>query len=95
MPDVVAAYQKYHDKGLAIAGISLDPDKETMISFTKAHGMTWPQYFDGKVWQNDIATTYGVHSIPAMWLIDKKGMLVTMNARDDLNQRIEKLLAQP
>jgi thiol-disulfide isomerase/thioredoxin len=95
VPNVVAAYQKYHDKGFEIVGVSLDQDKDAMQTFTKSHGMTWPQYFDGKVWKNDISTRFGIDSIPAMWLIDKKGMLVTMNGRDDLAGQVEKLLNAP
>ena len=56
--------------------------------------MAWPQYFDGKGWQNEISSRFGIQSIPAMWLVDKKGMLVETNARKDLEQKVEKLLAE-
>jgi hypothetical protein len=26
--------------------------------------MTWPQYFDGKVWENEIAQRFGIKGIP-------------------------------
>jgi thiol-disulfide isomerase/thioredoxin len=95
VPDVVATYQKFHDKGFEVVGISLDKDKAAVLTFTKEHGMVWPQYFDGKGWDNDISKGYGINSIPAMWLVDQKGMLVTMTARDDLAGQVEKLLAAP
>jgi thiol-disulfide isomerase/thioredoxin len=95
VPNVVAAYQKYHDQGFEIVGVSLDQDKDAMLAFTKEHGMTWPQYFDGKVWKNEISTSYGINSIPAMWLVDKKGMLVATNAREDLAGQVGKLLQAP
>jgi thiol-disulfide isomerase/thioredoxin len=95
VPNVVAAYQKYHGKGFEIVGVSLDQDKEAMLAFTKEHGMMWPQYFDGKGWDNAISKGYGIDSIPAMWLVDKKGMVATTDGRDDLSGQVEKLLAAP
>ena len=57
--------------------------------------MVWPQYFDGKGWGNAIASANGVRAIPAMWLIDKKGVLVTKNAREDLDGDVARALAAP
>jgi thiol-disulfide isomerase/thioredoxin len=93
VPNVVAAYQKYHGKGFEIVGVSLDQDKDAMLAFTKDHGMTWPQYFDGKVWKNDISTSYDINSIPSMWLVGKDGKLITEDAREDLAGQVEKALA--
>jgi thiol-disulfide isomerase/thioredoxin len=47
LPNVLAAYKKYHDKGFEIIGISLDRDENALKSFIKENGMVWPQYFDG------------------------------------------------
>ena len=95
VPSVVAAYGKYHDKGFEVVGISLDQDKDALQSFVKEKGMAWPQYYDGKGWDNEISTRYGIDSIPAMWLLDKKGMLVSTDASEDLDAAIAKLLAAP
>jgi len=95
VPNVVAAYQKYHDKGFEIVGVSLDQDKDALMSFTKDHGMVWPQYFDGLGWDNAVSKSFGIQSIPAMWLVGKDGKLITTNARDDLAGDIEKALAAP
>jgi thiol-disulfide isomerase/thioredoxin len=95
VPNVVAAYKKYHDKGFEIVGVSLDQDKDKMLAYTKENGMTWPQYFDGEGWGNKISTGYDIHSIPAMWLIDKKGALATTEGRSDLDGQVAKLLAAP
>jgi thiol-disulfide isomerase/thioredoxin len=94
VPHVVEAYKKLHDKGFEIVGISLDQNKEKLLAFTKEKGVTWPQYFDGKGWQNEISSKFGIDSIPAMWLIDKQGMLATTQARGDLAGEVEKLLAK-
>lgn len=72
VPNVVANYEKYHDKGFEILGISLDQAKaeEKLANFTKEKKMTWPQVYDGKWWQAKVGQTYAIDSIPAMFLID-------------------------
>lgn len=94
MPHVLSAYQKYHDKGFEIVGISLDSDKNRMLKITAEKGMVWPQYFDGKRWSNDIVTKFGIREIPAMWLISKKGLIATTSAHENLEGTIQKLLAE-
>jgi len=94
LPNVIKAYQELHPKGFEIVGISLDQDKEKLMAFVKEKGMEWPQYFDGKGWQNEISTKYGISSIPAMWLVNKKGMVVSTNARGGLEETVAKLLAE-
>lgn len=94
LPNVLKAYEKLHPKGFEIVGISLDKDKEKLEAFTKEKGMTWPQFFDGKGWENEMAQRFGIHSIPAMWLVDKKGMLVSTSVRGHLEEEVEKRLAE-
>jgi thiol-disulfide isomerase/thioredoxin len=94
VPNVVAAYKKYHDKGFEVVGISLDKDKDAVLRVTKAQGMTWPQYFDGKGWQNSISSSYGINSIPTMWLINKNGLIASTEARGNLDSEIVKLLGE-
>ncbi len=94
VPNVVATYKKLHDKGFEIIGISLDQDKSALTKFTKDKEMTWLQYFDGKGWDNEISTRFGIRSVPAMWLVDKEGKLVSTNARGNLEAQVEALLAK-
>lgn len=94
IPHVKAAYQELHSKGFEIVGISLDRDKTKLTKFTADQKMEWPQYFDGKYWDNEISKKYEIQSIPAMWLVDKKGNLRDMNGREDLKTKVEKLLAE-
>ena len=94
VPNVVAAYKKYHSNGFEIIGISLDNNKDTMLKVTREKEMTWPQYFDGKGWKNEISSSFQIHGIPSMWLVNKKGIVVTTEARGKLDAEIEKLLAE-
>ena len=95
VPHVVAAYRKYNKRGFEVIGISLDENKKALLSFAKKHRMSWPQYFDGQGWKNAIATDFGIHSIPAMWLVGKDGRLITTNARGDLAGAVQAALKAP
>jgi thiol-disulfide isomerase/thioredoxin len=93
LPNVLAAYRKYHDKGFEIVGISLDQDEKKLRACLTGKGMTWPQFFDGKGWQNAVAVDYGIQSIPATFLLDKDGKVVRKGLRGPaLERAIEKLL---
>ncbi len=94
LPHVKEAYDKLHSQGFEIVGISLDKDKDKLTAFVGEHKMEWPQFFDGLYWQNKYAVQFGIESIPAMWLIDKKGILRDVNARADLSDSVTKLLAE-
>ena len=94
-PKVKAAYEKYHDKGFEIVGISFDYKEEPLRRFIQKRGMPWPQYFDGQAWLNPYSLNYGICGIPTMWLVDKKGILREVNAAEELSAKIEKLLAEP
>ena len=95
IPNVVATYKDLHKDGFEIVGISLDKDKEKLVSFTSQAGMTWPQYFDGKMWSNEISSRFGINAIPAMWLVDKKGFVRSTEARgSELADQVKKLLAE-
>ena len=94
VPKVVETYEKLHGKGFEIVGISFDQDKSKLESFTKDKNMKWVQYFDGKGWENQFGKKFGINSIPRMWLVNKKGLVVDTNGREDLEAKVEKLLAE-
>jgi thiol-disulfide isomerase/thioredoxin len=94
LPNVKATYDKLHDKGFEIVGISFDQDKDALDKTLKEKEMTWPQYFDGKMWQNKYGQEFGINAIPAMWLIDKQGNLRDIEVRGALEEKVAKLLAE-
>ncbi len=95
IPNVVATYNKYHSQGFDIIGVSLDKDRQKLLSFTKENNMTWPQYFDGQFWQNKLAVKYGVEAIPATYLLDGNGVIIAKDLRGEaLEQAVGKTLAK-
>ncbi len=81
MPNVIAVYKQYHDQGFEIVGISLDQDKQALLAFLQANDIRWPQYFDGKGWNSELARKYGVESIPSTYLLDAEGRILAKNLR--------------
>lgn len=94
LPTLKKVYDAYHAKGFEIIGISLDDKKEDLLEFTRKKGMPWPQYFDGKHWNNDISFRFGITAVPTQWLVDKKGILRVTEARSNLESLVEKLLKE-
>lgn len=81
MPNVVANYAKYKDKGLEIVGVSFDQKKEAWLKAVADLGMTWPQMSDLKGWQCQAHDVYGINSIPASILLDPQGNIIAVDLR--------------
>ena len=94
LPELKTVYRELQPKGLEIVGISLDENKEKLLKFVAQQGMTWQQYFDGRGWENKFAREFEITSIPAMWLFDRKGNLRELNARENLPDKVERLLRE-
>ena len=91
MPNVVAAYNRYKDKGLEIIGVSFDSKKLQWSAAVEKLGMTWPQMSDLKGWESSAAAVYGIRSIPSNILIDPQGKIVAMDLRE---QKLLDVLAE-
>jgi peroxiredoxin len=95
MPNVVELYKKKHAKGLEIVGVSLDNGDEQLRSTIKEHGISWPILSDHGGWKNAIARKWGVSSIPATFVLDKKGVIRETNLRGEaLDAAVTKLLEE-
>jgi thiol-disulfide isomerase/thioredoxin len=96
LPNVKKVYAAYRDKGFEIVSIALDrtEDRQKLVDMVAKENMPWPQYFDGKYWQTDISVKYGITGIPAMFLLDKSGRLVSTAARGPkLEEEVKRYLA--
>lgn len=83
MPNVIAAYNKYHSRGFDIVGVSLDEasGQATLPAFLQQNKMPWRQFCDGKGWNDELAVKYGIHSIPASFLLDATGKVIAVSPR--------------
>ncbi len=99
LPRVKKAYIDYHAKGLEVLGVTCDSDVNALKEFLdKNKDMPWPQLFDTKEnpkleW-SPLAKEWGINGIPTMFLIDKKGILRSVKARENFEEMIPKLLEE-
>ena len=84
MPNVVACYEKYHDKGLDIIGISFDAKKDAWLQAINQLHMPWIHLSDLAGWQSLGAKTYEIRAIPSNILLDGEGRIVDIDLRGDL-----------
>lgn len=92
-PNVVAAFNKYHDKNFTVLGVSLDQAKPAWINAIHNDGLTWTHVSDLKGWGNEVAALFHVISIPQNLLIDPKGKIIAKNLRGQaLDDKLEEIL---
>ncbi len=90
-PNVVSAYQKYHDKGFTVLSVSLDQPgkKAAWLNAVHQDGLNWTQVSDLQFWNNAAAKLYGIQAIPQNFLIDKEGKIIAVNIKgDDLQKTL-------
>lgn len=92
-PNVVRVYNKYHNKGLNIIGVSLDKAKNSWTKAIADDNLEWSHISNLQYWQDPIARTYGVRSIPATFILNEKGEVIAKNLRGPaLENKIAELL---
>ncbi len=92
MPNVVQNYEKYHEKGFEIIGISFDQKAEPWKKAVEQMKMTWPQLSDLRYWQSAAAGVYGISAIPASILFDKEGKIMATDLRGaKLGEKLKEL----
>ncbi|MDA3929771.1 MAG: TlpA disulfide reductase family protein [Prolixibacteraceae bacterium] len=94
LPNVIAQYNTYKDKGFEIIGVSLDRDRKAWVNTLKAKNMNWPNVWDMEGEQpGAVAALYGVTGIPHTVLLDKEGKIIEKNLRGPaLQAKLSELL---
>ncbi len=69
IPAFIALYEKYHEQGFTILGVSLDNDEGALRQYSAQMKIPYPVL----IGNNDIAKAYQVSGIPKTLFLDKKG----------------------
>jgi len=92
IPNMKEMYEKYHERGFEIVGISLDRTREDLVAFVEAREIPWPVVY-GDEGPSPTADYYGVMAIPTMILVGADGKVVSTEARGEaLREHLGKLL---
>lgn len=80
---------------LRIATVSLDTNKSELARRMKEFQMeSWPTNYDGRGWDSSVARPLGINALPTVFILDKEGILRAINARDNHDLWIRKLLRE-
>lgn len=94
-PNIVRVYEKYHDKGLNIVGVSLDRpgQKDKWEQAIAEDNLQWNHVSNLMFWQDPVAAEYGIRAIPAAFLLDENGVIIAKDLRGkDLENKVAELL---
>ncbi len=91
MPNVKVAYEKFHEKGLEILGVSLDQDRDAWLGALERMEMDWPQMSDLKGWESAAVAAYNVTGIPSNVLFDEEGNILDRDLRGEHLQEVLEL----
>jgi thiol-disulfide isomerase/thioredoxin len=97
LPNLKAVYDKYHGRGLEVVGISLDDEKDLLTKFIKQNGLPWKILFSSDPKKTGFseasADYYGISGIPAIFVMNRQGKVVSLNARGpELAALVQKLV---
>ena len=95
MPNIKAIYQKYHDKGLEILGVSLDEKPTAWKNAIEKKKLNWYQVSSLKGWKCPVAKRFQVTGIPRMYIIDQEGRIIAQDLRGEaLAKKMDELFAE-
>ena len=95
MPNVLEAYNKFHDKGFEVVGVSFDEKKDAWVRAIGQLKMPWLQISDLKGWECAAAPIYKIDGIPDNILIDPQGTIIERGLRGKMLQtRLKKIFGE-
>jgi len=72
-------YAALQQKGLEIASVNLDEDKNRWLLASKQDQLPWANCFPGNAWESRIARFFTLHQIPQNVLLDGTGKILARN----------------
>ena len=92
-PNVVKAYQLYHDKGFDIISVSLDEKAALWKAALSKENMPWYNASSLQGWNDPAALLYGVHGIPDNFLVGADGKIIARGLRGPaLQEKLKEIL---
>lgn len=97
LPGLLQTTRSWSKKGMTVVGVNLDSDATVANQYAVKNRIPWTQISfsepEKRGWNNPIVTYYGITEIPAIWLIDAQGnVLSTSLTADKLDSKLTELL---
>ena len=73
---VLELYKKYQQSGFEVLGVSIDQNPDAWKQAIQEDQTPWKHVLDQR---SEVAKTFGVSSVPRVFLIDPKGVIVAVN----------------
>ena len=87
-------YHSYQSENFQLIGISIDTNRTKLKEFVSNHEIKWPQYFDGRGWENQVLKDNNVTKVQSVWIINKEGLVVDTNALSGIDEKMNKYLSK-
>ena len=94
MRDFRSAWETLPKDHLRVVTVSLDESRLRFDSRFRELRADWPTHFDGLGWRGTIPRSLGINALPTVLMIDKKGILRSINARANYESWIRQLLSE-
>ncbi|QOG04550.1 TlpA disulfide reductase family protein [Flavobacterium sp. MDT1-60] len=89
IPNLKTAYANYAEKGFEVLSISIDKDEKAWQKALAQENMQWPNLYD----DDKVSKAFNVKTIPATYLVDGKGIIISDNLRGAaLEEKLKELL---
>jgi len=88
-PKMQALHNNYKDKNVQFIGACLDENTNKWVQAVADDGLTYLQLHDTAAFDSEVASTYGIKSVPFMMLLDQDGKILTFSSRvADIESRL-------
>ncbi len=89
-PVVKAAYEKYHELGFEVVGVSVDQDEAAWLKAVEEDELPWMQVRDS---EDKVSEDYMIYYIPSNFLFDQNGTMIAKGLRgEDLEAKLAEIL---
>ncbi len=91
-PELVAIYQKYHDRGFEIFSIAMEQNPQAWQRAIQQDGLVWKYHsMESAELNGERAQQFNIKSIPATFLISADGVIMGVNLKPEY---IDKMLGE-
>ena len=75
--------QEFAGQPVDFLTVSLDEDRKALAATVDAADLRWPTQCDGRGWKGELVRSLGINALPTVWVLDRRGNLLALNARGD------------